>query len=45
MCQTMDRIGVATRQEEDQLPSSPHAPGRLCQRLVQTIYQSSLDYR
>ena len=25
--------------------SSPHAPGRLCQRLAQTIYQSSLDYR
>ena len=26
-------------------PSSPHAPGRPCQRLVRTIYQSSLDYR
>ena len=25
--------------------SSPHAPGRHCQRLAQTIYQSSLDYR
>ena len=26
-------------------PSSPHAHGRPCQRLAQTIYQSSLDYR
>ena len=26
-----------------QLPSSPHTPGRPCQRLAQTIYRSSLD--
>ena len=28
-----------------QLPSSPYAPGTPWQRLAQTIYQSSLDYR
>ena len=25
--------------------AEPHVPGRHCQRLAQTIYQSSLDYR
>ena len=30
---------------QHQRPSTPHALGRLCQRLVQTIYQSSLNYR
>ena len=36
---------VRQMSHKHQHPSSPHARGRHCQRLAQTIYQSTLDYR